>query len=81
MKRSNKLSLFCFIFLFFMFVSVSQAYAYLDPATGSMVVQAVIAALAAVGVAFSVFRRKLRAFVARIFRKEKNSKHEDISHV
>jgi hypothetical protein len=79
MKRSKKLSLCCIIFICFIFISVSRAYAYLDPATGSMVVQAVIAALAAAGVAFSVFRRKLRAFVARMFVKEKNSKHEDIS--
>lgn len=79
MKRGKKIWICCIIFICFIFVSVSQAYAYLDPGTGSMVVQAVIAALAAAGVAFSVFRRKLRAFVARMFGKEKNSKDEDIT--
>lgn len=79
MKRGKKLTLCCVMFLCFISFSLSQAYAYLDPGTGSMVVQAVIAALAAAGVAFSVFRRKLRAFVARIFGREKNSKDEDIS--
>lgn len=78
MKRGKKLSLCCFILAFFPFVFVSQAYAYLDPGTGSMVVQAVIAALAAAGVALSVFRRKLRSFIARIFGKAKHSNDEDI---
>jgi len=79
MKRGKKIWICCVFFICFIFFSVSQAYAYLDPGTGSMVVQAVIAALAAAGVAFSVFRRKLRAFVARMFGKEKNSKDEDIT--
>jgi hypothetical protein len=59
-------------------VFAGPAYAYLDPGTGSMVVQAVIAALAAAGVAFSVFRRKLRSFVTRIFRKGKNPNREEL---
>jgi len=79
MKRGKKIWICCVMFICVIFVSVSQAYAYLDPGTGSMVVQAVIAALAAAGVAFSVFRRKLRAFVARMFGKGKNSKDEDIT--
>jgi hypothetical protein len=79
MKTGKQLLLFCVIVICSVFVLVEQAYAYLDPGTGSMIVQAVIAALAAAGVAFSVFRRKLRAFVAHILGKEKKSKDEDPS--
>lgn len=79
MKTGKQLLLFSAIVICSVFVLVEQAYAYLDPGTGSMIVQAVIAALAAAGVAFSVFRRKLRAFVGRILGKEKKSKDEDLS--
>lgn len=38
----------------------ARAHAYIDPGTGSMLVQAVIAALAAVGVGLGVFWRRVK---------------------
>jgi len=58
------------------FVFVKRAYAYIDPGTGSMIVQAVIAAIAAVSVSIGVFRRQVASFFARIFRREKNTKED-----
>lgn len=46
---------------------VSSAYAYLDPGTGSMIVQAVIAAVAAVSVSIGIFWGRLRTFFSGLF--------------
>ena len=48
-------------------LSAEKASAYIDPGTGSMIIQAVIAAIAAVGVALAAFRERVVAFLARIF--------------
>ena len=48
-------------------VFVKQAYAYIDPSIGSMIVQAVIVAIAAVSVSIGIFRRRLMSLFGRIF--------------
>lgn len=53
-----------------------SAYAYLDPGTGSMLVQAVIAAVAAVSVSLGVFRRRIRLFLGRIFGWKNSGGHD-----
>lgn len=40
---------------------VSDAYAYLDPGTGSMLLQVILGGIAAVGVAIKLYWHKLRA--------------------
>ena len=49
------------------YLFATHAQAYIDPATGSMVVQAVIAAVAAVSVSIGIFWRRLRSFFGRLF--------------
>lgn len=44
---------------------VTPAYAYLDPGTGSMLLQALIGGIAAAGAMFSVYYGKLKATVAK----------------
>lgn len=56
-------------FLMFFF-SASPAYAYLDPGTGSMIVQAVLAAVAAMAVSLGSARRRMADIFSRIFRKK-----------
>ena len=46
-------------------ISATPAYAYLDPATGSMVIQAVIAGIAAVSVSVGIFWKRLKSFFGR----------------
>ncbi len=53
-------------------VFVKQAYAYIDPGTGSMLVQAAIAVVAAASVSIGVFRRRLRSFFGRLFGRKKD---------
>lgn len=47
-----------------------SAYAYIDPGTGSMIVQAILAAIAAVSVSVGVFWRRLKTFFGRHLRRE-----------
>ena len=46
-------------------ICAAPAYAYLDPATGSMVIQAVIAGVAAVSVSVGIFWKRLKSFFGR----------------
>lgn len=54
------------------FVFATQAYAYIDPATGSMIIQAVLAAIAAAAVSIGIFWRRLKLFVAGLFGRKKD---------
>ena len=51
--------------LFLSLVFTAPACAYLDPATGSMIVQAVIAFVAAAGVSVGIFWKRLKSFFGR----------------
>jgi len=44
------------------FLSAHPAEAYLDPGTGSMLVQGLLAAIAAAGVSLGVFWKRIKAF-------------------
>jgi hypothetical protein len=56
-------------------LSAGQAEAYLDPGSGSMIVQAILAVIAAASVTIGIFWQRLRAFFKSIFGKAgKNDK-------
>ena len=59
------LSLICELF-------VSDAYAYLDPGTGTMIIQAIFAALVGVGITIKVYWAKIRYKIS-----EKSSKSDE----
>ena len=50
----------------------SNAYAYIDPGTGSIMLQALIAGMVAGGAAISVYWSKIKSFFSK---KKKNDKH------
>jgi hypothetical protein len=52
-----------------LFLIQSHAYAYIDPGTGSMVVQAILAGIAAVSVSIGVFWKRIRFFFSKMFGK------------
>ena len=58
--------------LFSPLVFVNQAHAYLDPATGSMVIQAVIAVVAAAAVSIGIFWGRLKLFLSNLFGRKKD---------
>ena len=58
------------IFLFF-FILTTKAHAYLDPGTGSIILQAIIGAFAAFFTSIYIFWNKVKNFYKKIFKKIK----------
>lgn len=55
-------------------IFISEAQAYLDPGTGSMLLQVVLGGIAAVGVAIKLYWHKLRVFLGA--GKKEGTEHE-----
>ena len=60
------------------FLIVSNAYAYLDPGTGSFILQAIIGFLAAVSAGFLYYLTKVKNFFLKLFKKKNNDEKTDI---
>ena len=59
------------------FLIVTNAYAYLDPGTGSFILQAIIGFLAAVSAGFLYYWTKVKNFFLKLFKKNKNDEKND----
>ena len=57
------------IFLLFSGTLISDAYAYIDPGSGSIVIQALIGALVGVGITLKVYWAKIRMAIDTKFSK------------
>ena len=62
--------------IFFLFFAIfpSTAFAYLDPGTGSMLVQGLVAAIAAIGTTATYYRQKVKIFFDGLIKKTKKGK-------
>ena len=49
-----------------------NAYAYLDPGTGSLIFQAIFGLLAVIGAYITLFWRKFKDLVKKIFKRKKD---------
>ncbi len=56
------------------FVFSTNAYAYIDPGSGSIILQAIIAAFAGAGTAITIYWKKVKLFFSKIFKKKDNEK-------
>ena len=54
---------------------VPQAHAYLDPVTGSMIIQGLIGAIAGAAVAIKLYWRRLKSWYARVKGNEDAAEH------
>ena len=61
------------LLIFIFFVPSVNAYAYLDPGTGSLILQALLGALAAIGAYITLYWRKFKNLINKIFQKKKDS--------
>ena len=61
----NKTLFFLYFFLF-----TSSAYAYLDPGTGSIILQAIVGAFAAFFSTLYIFWEKVKIFFKKVFKKD-----------
>jgi hypothetical protein len=59
--RSNSMAPITLLATIFILVP-SPAYAYIDPGTGSLIIQGVIGAIAAVGVTLKIYWHKVKVF-------------------
>ena len=58
--------------------SVSKAHAYIDPGTGSYIIQVMIGGLLGAAFALKVYWKKVKAYFSNLFSKRtKNDKHEN----
>jgi hypothetical protein len=67
----NELSGLVFTSLFVLLVSPGSAYAYLDPGTGSYVLQILIATVFGAWFSIKLFGKRLKAFLRNLFSKDK----------
>ena len=61
----NKTLFFLYFFLF-----TSSAHAYLDPGTGSIILQAIVGAFAAFLSTLYIFWEKVKTFFRKVFKKD-----------
>jgi hypothetical protein len=60
-----------FLFASLQTIFIERAYAYIDPGTGSMMIQALLALIATVSVSIGIFWRRIRSFFVRLLGREK----------
>ena len=70
MKIIRKIN-FAIIFIITFFQFNSNAYAYLDPGTGSIILQAIIAFFAGATAFVSLYWRKFKNYISNLFSKNK----------
>ena len=58
-----------FLFLFFV-MQINNSYAYLDPGTGSFILQAIIGFIAAGLATVSLYWNKFKNFITKFFKKK-----------
>ena len=63
-------------FLFFFILIPTDLYAYLDPGTGSIILQAILGFVAAAVSYFYFFWNKVKSFFKNIFHKDSKKKDE-----
>tara|TARA_B100001029_G_C14909695_1_gene365747 strand:+ start:303 stop:509 length:207 start_codon:yes stop_codon:yes gene_type:complete len=58
-----------FLFLFFV-IQINNSYAYLDPGTGSFILQAIIGFIAAGLATVTLYWNKFKNFITKLFKKK-----------
>lgn len=74
MKCSKRLFIIFGLFSSFFLLFPLFIYAYIDPGTGSYIIQIAIAAFIGISIALRIFWGKLKAFLANIFQRKRQNK-------
>ena len=64
------------VMIMFIFFLNDNAHAYLDPGSGSIILQAILGFIAAALATASYYWTKLKIFFSKLFKKEKKSESE-----
>ena len=62
---------------FLLSLLTSPAYAYLDPGTGNIIIQAILAFIATTITTLSFYWTKVKIFLSKLFKKNKEGKKEN----
>ena len=62
------------LYIFTLIVFPTNAFAYLDPGTGSIILQAILGFIASIVVGASFYWHKFKLFIKKIFKKDKNER-------
>ena len=57
--------------ILFIFFFTTPSYSYLDPGSSSILLQAIIGFIAALGATISIYWKKFKNFIKKIFKKNK----------
>ena len=75
---TNPKIVFSYTAISFLMFFTKPAYAYIDPGTGSMMIQAVIAGIAAASVSIGIFWKRIKLFLSRLSgRKQKEEPNQN----
>ena len=77
-KRLTHLIIILVIFALFCLVFPHKAYAYLDPGTGSLILQLIIAFLLGASFAIKVYWRKIKTFFTNRFSKKPRDGEDNV---
>lgn len=66
-KRSKILRISVFLSVLLLLITTGKAHAYIDPGSGSYVLQLIIAGLLGAGVAVKIYWRRIKAFISAPF--------------
>jgi|TARA_B100001971_G_scaffold153569_1_gene142831 hypothetical protein len=69
----SKINLLLKIFIVFILFT-SESYAYLDPGTGSIILQVIIGFIAATVATISIYWNKFKLFISKLFKKKEKEK-------
>ena len=61
------------LILTYLFCSISNANAYLDPGTGNIILQAILAFIAGAAATISLWWMNLKIFIKKVFRLDKKN--------
>ena len=65
---------FLLISIIYLILNISNAYAYLDPGTGSIILQAILGFIAATVASVSIYWAKFKSLISKLFNKKKENK-------
>ena len=59
------------------FFNTSNAYAYLDPGTGSILLQVLLLIFASIGTFFVFIKNKIKSLFNKLFKKKQKTQNQD----
>lgn len=77
MKYLDRLITVCFVLMLLWFAIPIETHAYLDPGTGSYLLQILLAALFGGLLVIKIYWKRLKSFAASLFTKQKGKEQDE----